>query len=192
MNNLRQQINKIQKSYFTFSDLRKIAALDDESLRVAVSRMHKKRELTKLSKGYYSLPDANLDLHKLALELYRPSYLSFEWVLGQDNVLSQKPHNLTLATTKRARKITIGEQTIFYRHLRPDLFFGYILKDGYLVAETEKALLDLAYLSLNGYAKFDPEEMNLKNIAAKRLKEYLEKFHSERLTKLFKKLKIPS
>lgn len=188
MSNLIKKINKIKKIYFNFSDLRKIANLDDESLRVTISRMIKSGEIRKIIKGYYCLPDVILDLPKIAVEIYAPSYLSFEWALGQYGILSQKSYSLTLSTTKRAKQISLEEANIVYRHIQLDLFFGYILKDEYLIAEPEKAFLDLAYLSLNGYAKFDAEEMNLELLDKKKIKEYLKKFNSRKLTRFIEKI----
>ncbi len=184
MNNLENKLNKIQKSYFSFADARKITQLDDASLRVAISRLIKAGKIVALTKGYYCHDLAKVDFPKLALEIYAPSYLSFEWALGQAGILSQKSYALTLATTKRAHQIEITNTTLSYRHLRADLFFGYEIKEGYLIAEPEKAFLDLAYLSLNGYAKFDAEEMNLERLNKNKIKIYLKKFKSKRLNKL--------
>lgn len=184
MNKLEVGINKIQKSYFSFADLRKISVLDDASLRVAISRLIKTGKLAALTKGYYCQDLAKVDFPKLALEIYAPSYLSFEWVLGQKGVLSQKSYALTLATTKRARQIETSGASFNYHHLKENLFFGYELENGYLVAQPEKAFLDLAYLSLNGYARLDGEEMNLKLLKKVKVEEYLKKFNSKRLNKL--------
>ncbi|MFH1838425.1 MAG: hypothetical protein ABH808_02955 [Candidatus Kuenenbacteria bacterium] len=188
MNDLKKQINKIKKDYFSFADLRKISKMDDNSLRVAVSRMIKIGEIKKLFKGYYCLDLVNVDLEKLAIEIYRPSYLSFEWALGYYNILSQKTYSLTLATTKRSKKIDIAEKNIIFRHIQPKLYWGYILKDKYLIAEPEKAFLDLAYLSLNGYAKFDKKEMNLKLLDRKKITAYLKKINSKKLNLLLTKV----
>lgn len=192
MNELIKKINRIEKSYFNFSDLRKITDLDDASLRVTVSRMIKSGEIISINKGYYKLPEAILDLPKITLEIYAPSYLSFEWALGQNGILSQKTYSLTLATTKRARQININDTNIIYRHIQQNLFFGYILKEGYLIAEPEKAFLDLAYLSLNGYANFDVEEMNLEVLDKKKIKMYLKKFNSKKLEQMIARLAILS
>jgi len=190
MNNLKKQIKTIKKSYFSFADLRKISHLSDASLRVAVSRLLSDGDLEKLSKGYYSLANNLVNYQKMAIELYSPSYLSFEWALGQYNILSQKSYTLTLATSKRTKHTKVGNITIDYHHLRQNVFFGFIMKDGYYIAEAEKAFLDLAYLSLNGYAKFDTEEMNLRILKQQKLRNYLKIFKNNRLNKLvIKKLK---
>jgi len=190
MNKLRKEINKIKKSYFSFADLRKISHLNDVSLRVTLTRMLKAGELKRLSQGCYCLDESKVDFPKMALEIYRPSYLSFEWVLGYYGILSQKSYSITLATMKRARRIELGDTTAEYHHLREDLFFAYVVRDGYLLARKEKAFLDQAYLSLNGYARFDAGEMNLDLLDKKRMERYLKKFRSKRLERLLLNNKI--
>lgn len=184
MTKLIQKIKSIPKSYFSFTDLKKISDLSDESLKVATSRMIKNREIIKLRKGIYTLDISKISWENFAIEIYSPSYLSFEWVLAKHNILSQKPVNLTLATAKRSRKIITPQNVIIYHHLQPKLFWGFVREENHLIAEAEKAFLDLAYLSLNGYAKFDTEEMNLELLDRTKLKKYLKKINYHRLNNL--------
>ena len=179
-----RKIKSIPKSYFSFTDLKKISDFSDESLKVAVSRLIKSREIIKLTKGIYTLNFSKVNLENFAIEIYSPSYLYFEWALAKYNILSQKPMNLTLATSRRGKKIITPRNIISYHHLQPGLFWGFIKENNYLIAEPEKAFLDLAYLSLNGYAKFDIEEMNLKLINKIKLKKYLKKINYSKLNNL--------
>lgn len=190
MAKLIQKIKNIPKSYFSFADLKKISDLNDGSLKVAISRMIKNGEITKLKKAVYASDISKINWENFAVETHSPSYLSFEWALAKYNILSQKPVNLTLATTKRSRKITTLQNIIIYHHLQPKLFWGFIKEDNYLLAEPEKAFLDLAYLSLNGYAKFDAEEMNLELLDKVNLKKYLKKIGCKRLNNLLFQLEI--
>ncbi len=182
-----QKIKLIPKDFFSLADIRKVTDLGEESLKVAISRMLKKGELVALRKGVYALDASKINWEEFAGQIYPPSYLSFEWALARHNVLSQKPANLTLATTNRSRKITAADKVIIYHHIQPRLFWGYRRKDNFWIAEPEKALLDLAYLSLNGYAKFDAEEMNLRILKKTRIKKYLKKFKNAKLNSLLKK-----
>jgi len=184
MNKLIKQINRIPKQPFTFIDLKKNSKLNSNSLKVAISRLVKNGDVIRLSKGLYTSDISKIDWEKLAVELYYPSYLSFEWVLAKYNVLSQKPVNLTLATSLQTKKIETNQKVLFYHHLQPKMFWGHEQRNGYLEANVEKAWLDLAYLSLNGYANFDVEEMNLSILNKKRIKEYLQKIKSKKLSKL--------
>jgi predicted transcriptional regulator of viral defense system len=184
MSKLLKEIKKLPKEYFSYRDLRKISGLDGDSLKVALSRAVKAGEITKLVKGLYAADPDLVPWENLAVNIYSPSYISFESALNYHNILSQQAIGLTLATDKRAKELNIHNQIIVYRHLKPDLFWGYKKVRNFLLAEPEKAFLDLAYLSLNGYGRFDLEEMNLKLLDGKKLKNYLKKFKSAKLNKL--------
>lgn len=187
MEKLIEKIKNIPRGYFSLVDIKKISREKDGSLGVALSRLVKSKQILKLQKNFYALDSTKVDLENFAIETYRPSYLSFEWALAWHNVLSQKPLNLTLATTKRSKKAMLFGKNLLYRHLKPELFWGFSNEGNYLVANPEKAFLDLAYLSLNGYAKFDLEEMNLELLDKKKIKKYLKRFGSKRLDSLIKK-----
>jgi predicted transcriptional regulator of viral defense system len=186
MSKLAKLINKIPKSYFSINDLAKIVDLDKNTLKVAISRAIKNEELFKLIRGYYTRDIDNISLKNLAVNIYNPSYISFQSALNNYNILSQQTMALTLATSKRKKEINIADNLIIYHHINNSLFWGYLKEDDYLLAEAEKAFLDLAYLSLNGYAHFDPSEMNLDLINKKKLKKYLIKFNNKKLNLLIK------
>jgi predicted transcriptional regulator of viral defense system len=188
MKKLLEKIKLISKSYFSFSDLRKISPMEEHSLKVSLSRLIKKGALLRLSRGIYATDLSSVEWEKLALELYSLSYFSFEWALAYHKILSQQPINLTLATTKRSRTMSISNYIFIYHHIRPELFWGYEKRDNIMIADPEKSFLDLAYLSINGYAKLDASEMNLKLLDKKRIKLYLKKFDSKRLTTIVKNI----
>ena len=191
MQKLIDKIKTIPKDYFTLNDLKKISHFKDNSLKVIVNRLVKSEQLIKLGHKFYSNDTSKIDWEKLACEIYAPSYLSFEWALAKHNVLSQQPMHLTLATSHRTKTIKLQNKNIFYHHLKPELFWGYTQDRKIFLAEPEKAWLDLAYLSLNGYAKFDVEEMNLALLDKNKLKEYLKKFKNKKLEKvIFQSIKI--
>lgn len=175
MNKLIKKIQTIPKNYYTYADIRKIAGLNDASLRVTLARLWKNQEITRLCRGYYTLDPAKVDYEQLACEIYAPSYLSLEWVLARAGVLSQQPTHLTLVTQNRAKKIMAGDKQITYQHLKPEMWWGYEIQSGVNMATPEKALLDLIYLSKNGYATPPNDEMNLNLLNKKLLQKYLKR-----------------
>lgn len=187
MKKLALELKKIPKDYFTLNDVRKISRLSEGSLKVAVHRMVKRGELVKLGGRLYTLVSTGIDYERIACEVYNPSYVSFESSLSFHNILSQKPIHITLATVNRPKRITLGDKDIIYHHLQKKLFWGYEKTDNILMAKAEKALLDLAYLSLNGYASFDAEEMNLNSLDKGKLIKYLKKINSKKLNSLILK-----
>lgn len=184
MTKLVEKIKSIPKTYFYLADIRKISNFSDESLKIAINRLLKNKQLTRISKGIYVSDINQVDWNALSAEIYSPSYISFEYALAYYNILSQKPLHLTLATTKRGKIIETEKRNIIYRHIQEKMFWGYNCYDNYLIATPEKAFLDLAYLSLNGYAKFDIGEMNLESLNKKRIREYLKKANNKKLTNL--------
>ncbi|MCD6096832.1 hypothetical protein J7J60_00610 [bacterium] len=183
MKKLAERIKSIPKTYFYFADIKKITNLSDKSLKVALNRLVKDKKLIRITRGVYTININKVDWQSLAVEIYYPSYLSFEWALSYYNIMSQKPIHLTLATINRSKTIKTSQRNLIYHHLQERMFWGYKKEANYLVATPEKALLDQAYLSLNGYAKFDIEEMNLEGLNKKRLKTYLKRVDYTRLNK---------
>lgn len=188
MSKLLKKINSIPRAYFSFQDLQKIMDGDEKSLRVAVSRATKSGEIIKLGKGWYSADISNLPWENFAINIYSPSYISFESALNYYNILSQQASGLTLATKKRGENLNIHGQSLVYRHIKPSLFWGYKKIQNFLLAEPEKAFLDLAYLSLNGYGHFDPGALNLSSLNKKKIKEYLKKINNKKLNGLISPL----
>ena len=186
MNKLANKIKNIPRQPFSYNDLKKITALSGDSLRVSIFRMIKSGIITRISNGIYTTDISKMDWESFAVQNYEPSYLSFEWVLSKYGVLNQKPYNLTLATSRPTKKINTVQNIISYHHLQPKMYWGYVKKNGYLEAELEKAWLDLAYLSLNGYARFDLQEMNLSLLNKGKIEKYLKKIRSKKLNNLIK------
>jgi len=184
MSRLLKKINNIPKKYFSLKDLSKIIYLGKDSLKVAVSRAVKNGEIIKLAHGLYTKNINDISWENLAINIYSPSYISFESALNHYNILSQQTISLTLATDKRRKNINIHDHPIIYRHIKSSLLWGYIRQNDYLIAEPEKAFLDLAYLSLNGYGHFDSEGMNLGLLDKGKIKKYLKRFNNKRLDKL--------
>lgn len=183
MSRLQKKISAIPKATFTFADIRKVADMDDTSLRVSMSRLVRRGMVTRIVRGVYTNDLSTVDWEKLAQELYTPSYLSFESALGRAGVLSQKSYALTLATPLRSKTIETKVMTMIYHHIQPRLFWGYRREHTILVADPEKALVDLAYLSLKGYSTFDTTEMNLTLLDPAKVTRYLKKVGSIRLTR---------
>ncbi len=181
MKKLLDKIKAVPKGYVAFSDIRKLSGLDENSLKVAVNRMVKDGRLDRIVKGVYTADLARVAWEKFACEYYYPSYLSFEWALAKHGVLSQQPHALTLATERRARRVETPAAVLDYHHLKQDLYWGYGNEGGDLLADPEKAWLDLAYLSLKGYARFDRGEMDLGRLDREKIRRYLKRFDNASL-----------
>ena len=144
MQKLLNKISGIPKGYFSLMDIRKIAELKEGTLKVVLSRLVKGGKIIKLGQKFYAIDLQKVDWEKFSVEVYAPSYLSVEYVLSMRGILSQQVQHLTLATSNRTKTIETPEADIIYHHLNEKLFWGYANHEGVLIAEPEKAFLDLA------------------------------------------------
>jgi len=173
MSQLVKKLEQLPKSSFSIEDVSKVSDLPRPSLRVALHRLVKKGELLALSKGLYQLPNRPIDAEALACELGYPAYLSLEWALAQHaGVLHQLPRSIELMTTGRTRELEMAGQLIRFHHLKNDLFWGYRLEENILVAEPEKAIIDLLYLERVGLKKLQTDEIRWEALDLKKLMRY--------------------
>jgi len=115
-------------------------------------------------------------LENMAAQIYLPSYLSFESALAKYGVLNLIPYSLTFATTRKTRKYTLRKREVEFRQISLELFFGYEMKDGMNIALPEKAFLDLIYFVARGKATLDFDELDLRKLSIKTLKEFVKRF----------------
>lgn len=130
-------------------------------------------------------------MESLATHLYFPCYLSFESVLSRAGVISMIPYAVTFATTRKTKRTLILEQSVEFRKVREDLFFGFELADGYYIARPEKALLDSLYLAVSGKGPLPEEELDLSTLDLGLLREFAERFPpavSRKLANVLRKL----
>ena len=173
---LIKRMTAFNKSYFTVGDLEKILGLKRESLYVTLNRLTKSGVFVRLRKNVYILFTQMNDAEKIANEMYYPSYLSFEKALSVYGILSQTPYTYTFATIKPSKKMMIGDFEVEYSHIKKELFFGYVLKNGKYIALPEKALLDELYLVSRGVRSLNIEELDLKEINKERLADFAQKY----------------
>ena len=125
-------------------------------VRRALSRWTASGRLVQLRRGLYVLapPYARTppSLVAIAGRLRRPSYISLQSALAYHGVIPESVATTMSVTTGRPGRWETAVGDFRYRHVHPDLFWGYRQVDlgesgtGY-VALAEKALLDLFHFT---------------------------------------------
>ena len=178
--NLSKITKKIIESgfiLFNTKTLKDIFEIDKPaSFSAVLKRIVANKILLRLEKDKYVINDKPVKTFNLANLLYESSYLSFETALNFYGILSQFPYEITSATIRKTISKTALGGEYRYTHLKPELFFGYVKLDGFLIATPEKALLDQIYLSLKGWKKINIDEYDFSIIKKNRLKEYYAKY----------------
>lgn len=108
--------------------------------------------IIKLAKTVYCFPDfcrTEMHLFRVANKLYPPSYVSFETALAFHNLIPEAVMQLKSATTRKTYSSETEIGNFEYKNIKKTLFFGYAVhhvdEQPVLIAEPEKALLDLIY-----------------------------------------------
>jgi len=120
------------------------------SPRAKIGLMLKKKEIVRIKKGLYSLPEeygGKLDNILLSNLIYGPSYISFEYALSYWGMIPEKVEEVTAVTNKRKKRFQTPVGTFSYRFLNKRIFpvSRVLLKDGEgssIIASKEKALCD--------------------------------------------------
>lgn len=178
-----------------FFDLATIALLSSEkraSLRVQLSRWCKTGRLISLRRGFYGFPEKRpwikINPAVLANKLYAPSYISSYWALGFFGLIPERVVTYTSVTRRVTRTFENPLGVFRYQSVKPEAFFGYKLREidraGVLLADPEKALLDLWYLETGLWDEARMEGMRFQNkqlIDPGVLKDYAQRYHSPRI-----------
>ncbi len=87
----------------------------------------------------------------IANKIYSPSYISFESALSWHGLIPEGVYSITSASSLKTNEFKASIGTFSYRHLKPELMFGYNLipadNSHAKIAEPEKAVLDFFYLN---------------------------------------------
>ncbi len=172
----KKRLTELGKTYFTLTDFKKFYPFKSASLKALLRRWAGQGQIYRLSRGYYTFDLAQVDYLQVATTLVRPSYVSFEYALSYYGMLDQVPQTITLASHSRHKVVTMGSYTLEYSYLKKELFFAYILKNNFYVAEPDKALLDLIYLITRGKRLTDLDTLDITKLNKSKLEMYLKKF----------------
>jgi len=178
--------------YFDLATIVQLSEEPRQSLRMQLSRLVKQGKIKSLRRGMYALGEPyrkiNPNSAVLANWIYTPSYLSFHWALGYYGLIPEMVFQFTSATPRVPRLFKNEFGSFLYRHIKPDYFAGYqtMKIDGQkvLIAEPEKALLDLWHIDNGEWTKERMASMRFQNfevVSREKLGKYAELYQSPRL-----------
>jgi hypothetical protein len=162
-----------------------------------LTEWQEKGYVQKVINRFYTWQRTSLDEYKLssvANRIYTPSYISLKSALRWYNFIPEGVFQYFSVSTRKTKEFQTPIGDFRYKNISPHLYFGYYPvkpeKGGFLIAEPEKALLDMFYLYPHLKDELDLEglRLNYEEIAliysAEKLKLYTEIFDNKRVTKL--------
>ena len=160
-------------------------------------RWVKKGLLIRLRQGNYTFPEykgqPDYTLY-FANRIYRPSYISLHTALAFYGLIPEAVVQVTSVTSLKTASFENEFAAYDYRTVQQELIFGYVQKPmadskTLLLAQPEKALLDLLYLNPFYTSEQDMEELRLdedfleEEFDFNRLEEYKARFKNKALEK---------
>jgi len=190
-----------QFGVFSLCDIRKVYPDFD---RRRLSEWQDKSHIQKVTnKWYFFRHNDSSFLNEqfkffISNRIYSCSYVSLECALSYYGLIPEGVFTITSVSSLKTKRFETPIGTFDYRSVSPRLFFGYTLVKynsfGFLIAEPEKALIDLLYLRKELENKDDYLALRLNHdmyhsmIDLKKLNSYLEFINIKSLSMKFKVL----
>lgn len=182
--NVLETILSSQKTVFTLQSLVMMTECSDtKKLTKSLYYYTKEGKILNPRKGVYA--KSKYDEREMACSLYRPSYISLEYVLSRAGVVFQWDETIT-SVCYLSREVEVDGKLYRFRKINPEIWVGMegIEQLGNVAMATpEKAFLDMVYLSA-GNCYFD----NLRPLSTNKIKELLPFYNSPMLTERIKEM----
>lgn len=176
--NVMNVILNSSRSVFNIQSLRMLAECENsQKLTQSLHYYIKAGKIRNPRRGIYT--KSTYDEQEMACSLFRPAYISLEYVLQRAGVVFQYDDAITCVSYLN-RTVDIDDKTYQFRIINPELWIGMEginQHDNVLIATPERAFLDMVYLSA-GNCYFD----NLRPLNKTKIKQYLPLYQSNVLT----------
>ena len=182
--NVLEEILSSPRTVFNVQSLRMLTECEDsQKLTKSLHYYVKEGKIHNPRRGIYT--KASFDEKEMACSLFRPAYVSLEYVLQRSGIVFQYDDTVTCVSYLN-RIVEIDDKAYQFRIINPELWIGMDgieQQDNILIATPERAFLDMIYLSA-GNCYFDNLHPLNKIKVKQLLPFYQSKVLTERVTKL--------
>lgn len=182
--NVLEVILSSPRTVFNVQSLRMLTECEDsQKLTKSLHYYVKEGKIRNPRRGIYT--KASFDEKEMACSLFRPAYVSLEYVLQRSGIVFQYDDTVTCVSYLN-RNVEIDDKAYQFRIINPELWIGMDgieQQDNILIATPERAFLDMIYLSA-GNCYFDNLHPLNKIKVKQLLPFYQSKVLTERVTKL--------
>jgi predicted transcriptional regulator of viral defense system len=168
------------------SIIKKILKTNNNSSYTLLNRLSSKKEIIKLIKGKYSIPNTNAFV--VATNIFSPAYLSFWSASYFKGYTEQILNSIDIVVTSKRQSFNFQGYKINFIKLNKKMFFGYEkIKLGnffIFIADDEKLLIDSVFYEKN-LGNFDEIIKIIKksNLSKEKIIDYLKRIDNISLTK---------
>lgn len=188
MDNILLKLYKSSKTILTTKDIALLwGETNKYNLNAKIAYYVKTKKLLRLKPGIFA-KSKDYNKRELAVNIYSPSYISFETILRDNGVIFQHYDSIFVASYK-TKEIKCGDGNFVYRKIKNTVLYnpkGLVFKEGHNEATKERAFLDMIYLfkgyyfdnlnSMDWEKCFDLVEMYKNKELIKRLNKYYKNY----------------
>lgn len=182
--NVLEMILSSHRTVFNVQSLRMLTECEDsQKLTKSLHYYVKEGKIRNPRRGIYT--KTTYDEKEMACSLFRPAYISLEYVLHRSGIVFQYDDTVTCVSYLN-RIVEIDDKAYQFRIINPVLWIGMEgidQQDNILIATPERAFLDVVYLSA-GNCYFDNLHPLKKTMVKQLLPLYQSKVLTERVTEL--------
>ena len=141
--------------------------------------LRRDRIIKRAANGVYYTPEASN--YEIASSVVEPSYVSLISALRFYNITEQIPNTIYVLSTARHKDVYIDGVRVVFKRVRPSLMYGFSKVDGAMVADPEKAIVDMLYLGM--FEEYAEEAIESGKVSWKKLLMFAELSGSKSLVK---------
>ncbi len=151
------QEEKIQ--IFSSQEFSRIFKTSSRQTRYFLEAYTKRSFLVRLKTNLYTLKMNPPKEEVIANALYKPSYLSMEYVLSRHGIIPESVYVITSISTKATTNFDVLGRKFSYQKIKKSAYTGYVPEKVHnktiFIAEPEKALVDYLYFVSLGRKTFN-------------------------------------
>jgi len=176
------QLRDIKKLYFGYEDIARTLGISHNSAKITAHRYVKQGMTIRVKRNIYILKERweNFDREQkfLIANIFQvPSYISLMTALDYYEITTQMQRDfIESIVLKRTAKKEIEETVLNYTKISPDIYGGFLKKQGFFIAEPEKAFLDAVYLMSFGRYNLDIPSIDFSKLDVKKIERMAKSF----------------
>lgn len=150
MQDILEELEGHGKVVFTLNDAAKMM---NKPKSYASKLLSSNRKVVRIERVKYFINTGNgIDLYEISSQIVFPSYVSLFAAFQYYSITDQIVTTFSVISLKRHRSITLGGNTIEFRSVQKEKFFGYSRVQNIYMASVEKAIVDSLYLNLPSFS----------------------------------------
>lgn len=183
-------IKTLKRPIFTSYELAVLSRKSRSTITQSLNYLQKQGVVFKIYRGIWGESGGDISSYKVIPFLFpkNRAYVSFISALHLHGIIEQIPQIITLASTAHSRTIKTRVGTYEVHRIAPAFFEGfswYRGKENFLIAESEKALVDSLYISVRKKKQYGyfPELQFPRSFSFTRARKWVKQINDARIRK---------